>query len=70
MWFKANLNLLNLTDFDVDSIFDFIAHDKKNKAGKPKFVLISAPEKPQIDVEVNEADIKESISVLKEKFSA
>lgn len=70
MWFKANLNLLNLTDFDVDSIFGFIAHDKKNKAGMPKFVLISAPEKPQIDVEVNEADIKESISVLKEKFSA
>ena len=69
MWFKANLNLLNLTDFDVDSIFDFIAHDKKNKAGKPKFVLISAPEKPQIDVEVKEEDIKESIAVLKNKFS-
>lgn len=70
MWFKANLNLLNLSDFDVDSIFYFIAHDKKNKAGKPKFVLISAPEKPQIDVEVAENDIKESISILKDKFSA
>ncbi len=70
MWFKANLNPLNLNDFNVDEIFSFISHDKKNKDGKPRFVLISAPEKPLIDVEVNEADIKESISILKEKFSA
>ena len=69
MWFKANLNILNLDAFDVDSIFAYISHDKKNRNGKPRFVLISAPEKPQIDVEVNENDIKESISILKNKFS-
>ncbi len=69
MWFKGNLNLLNLSDFDVDRIFSYIAHDKKNKGGKPRFVLISAPEKPQIDVEVAEYDIKDAILILKEKFS-
>lgn len=69
MWFKGNLNILNLKDFDVESIFSYISHDKKNKNGSPRFVLISAPEKPQIDVEVSVDDIKESISILKDKFS-
>lgn len=69
MWFKANLNFLNLNGFDLESIFPLISHDKKNKKGKPRFVLISAPEKPQIDVEVSDDDIKESILILKNKFS-
>lgn len=69
LWYKGNLNMLNLKDFDVESIFAYISHDKKNKNGKPRFVLISAPEKPQIEVEVEETDIKESILILKNKFS-
>lgn len=69
MWSKANLNTFNLDGFDVETIMSYISHDKKNKGGKPQFVLISAPEKPQIDVEVSENDIKESILILKEKFS-
>lgn len=69
MWFKGNLNVVNLNGFDVDAIYAYISHDKKNKGGKPRFVLISAPEKPMIDVEVNEYDIKESISILLNKFS-
>ncbi len=69
MWFKGNLNVLNLNDFDVDSIYEYISHDKKNKGGKPQFVLISTPEKPQIDIEVCIEDIKESISILLNKFS-
>ncbi|MBQ8222079.1 MAG: 3-dehydroquinate synthase [Bacteroidales bacterium] len=69
MWFKGNLNILNLKDFDVESIFSYISHDKKNKNGSPRFVLISAPEKPQIDVEVSVDDIKEAIFILKDKFS-
>ena len=69
MWFKGNLNLLNLNGFDVDAIYSYISHDKKNKGGKPRFVLISGPEKPQIDVEVKEEDIKEAIAVLANKFS-
>ena len=69
MWYKGNLGCLNLDEFNVDSIFDFISHDKKNKKGKPRFVLISAPEKPMIDVEVNEVDIKDSILILKNKFA-
>ncbi len=69
MWFKGNLDLLNLNGFDVEEIMKFISYDKKNKGGKPRFVLISAPEKPVIDVEVMPYDIKDSILNLKDKFS-
>lgn len=69
MWFKGNLNLMNLNGFDVDVIYSYLSYDKKNKGGKPQFVLISAPGKPKIDVEVFEGDIKESIAILKNKFS-
>ena len=69
MWFKGNLNLMNLNSFDVDAIYSYLSYDKKNKGGKPQFVLISAPGKPKIDVEVFEGDIKESIAILKNKFS-
>lgn len=63
-WFKNNINTLNLNGFDLDGVYNFIAHDKKNKYGKPRFVLISAPEKPVIDVEVTEEDVKSSILIL------
>ena len=69
MWFKGNLNLMNLNGFDVDAIYSYLSYDKKNKGGKPQFVLIYAPGKPKIDVEVFEKDIKESIAILKNKFS-
>ena len=69
LWFKGNIGFLNLDGFDVDSIFSLISHDKKNKGGKPQFVLISAPEKPVIDVKVENNDIKNSILILKDKFS-
>lgn len=69
LWFKGNYNFLNLKGFDLESIFSLISHDKKNKGGKPQFVLISAPEKPVIDVKVDDNDIKESILILKNKFS-
>lgn len=69
LWIKGNIGFLNLGGFDLDSIFSFISHDKKNKGGKPQFVLISAPEKPVIDVNVDDDDIKESILMLKNKFS-
>ena len=69
MWFKGNLNLMNLNGFNVDAICSYLSYDKKNKGGKPQFVLISAPGKPKIDVEVFEKDIKESIAILKNKFS-
>jgi 3-dehydroquinate synthase len=69
MWFKGNINLMNLNGFDVDAIYSYLSYDKKNKGGKPQFVLISAPGKPKIDVEVFEEDIKESIAILKNKFS-
>lgn len=69
LWIKGNVGFLNLDAFDLDSIFSFISHDKKNKNGRPQFVLISAPEKTVIDVNVDDEDIKESILILKNKFS-
>ena len=60
---------MNLNDFDVDEIMKYISHDKKNKGGKPCFVLVSKPEKPVIDVEVMPHDIRDSIQILKNKFS-
>ena len=68
-WIKDNFNYLNLNDLDVEKVFSYISHDKKNKAGKPQFVLISAPEKPKTDVEVKDDDIKDAIHIIKEKFS-
>lgn len=70
LWLKDNFNYLNLNDLDVEEVFSYISHDKKNKGGKPQFVLISEPEKPKIDVEVNDDDIKDAILLLKNKFSA
>lgn len=69
-WLKDNFSYLNLNDLDVEKTFSFISHDKKNKAGKPQFVLISAPEKPKMNVEVSDDDIKESILLIKNKFLA
>ncbi len=70
LWIRGVFDNINLSDLDVKEVFSYLSHDKKNKGGKPRFVLISAPEKPQIDVEVAENDIIESISILKDKFSA
>lgn len=68
-WFADNFSYIRLDNFDETAVFDFVSNDKKNKAGKARFVLISAPERPLIDVEVAEEDIKESILILKNKFS-
>lgn len=63
-WFYNNLNKLNVKELDIDEIIKHISHDKKCIAGKPRFVLISAPERPYLDVEVSYNDIKESILLL------
>ncbi len=68
-WFRSVYDNIELCDLDVESVFSFLSHDKKNKGGKPRFVLVSAPGKPQIDVEVSDTDIEEVISLIKNKFS-
>lgn len=68
-WLKDNFNYISLNDLDVEEVFSYISHDKKNKSGKPRFVLISVPEKTHIDVEVADDDVKKAILILKEKFS-
>lgn len=64
-WFRGVYDYIILSDLDVEKVFSYLSYDKKNKGGKPKFVLISAPEKPQIDVEVRDKDIKDAISLLR-----
>ena len=65
LWFRGVYDYIILSDLDVEKVFSYLSYDKKNKGGKPKFVLISAPEKPQIDVEVRDEDIKDAISLLR-----
>ena len=64
-WFRGVYDYIILSDLDVEKVFSYLSYDKKNKGGKPKFVLISAPEKPQIDVEVRDEDIKDAILLLR-----
>ena len=68
---SSNVDAPNLpvADKDIDEIMKYISHDKKSKGGKPRFVLVAKPEKPVVDVEVMPSDIKDSILILKNKFS-
>lgn len=68
-WFRGVFENINLCDLDVKKLFQYLSHDKKNKGGKPQFVLISAPEKPQINVEVRDEDVMDAILLIKNKFS-
>lgn len=67
-WLKDNLKINDISDLSVDEVLKVISHDKKNIAGKTRFVLISEPERPAIDVEVSNDDIRESVLYLKTKF--
>lgn len=67
-WLKYNVRINDISDLSVDEVLNVMSHDKKNVAGKTRFVLISEPEHPVIDVEVSNDDIRESVSYLKTKF--
>ena len=59
-----NFNRFNLSDIPVDDLLEIMRHDKKNRGGDIRFVLIEDLEKPVYDVVVKEADIKDSVSYL------
>lgn len=64
-WLVENYKSLDISDLDDEVLVGLLLHDKKNIAGRPRFVLISAPEKAMIDIEVSEEDIRDSILALK-----
>lgn len=50
-----------LSDVDVESIMDYLAHDKKNHGDKPRFVLLEAVGNPVWNVEVERDLVKASL---------
>lgn len=67
-WLKENVKVNDISDLSIDDVVAFITHDKKNVAGKARFVLVSEPEHPVIDVEVAADDIRKAVAILKKKF--
>lgn len=67
-WLRENVMFNNISDLSPERIMDIISHDKKNVAGRPRFVLVAEPERPVIDVEVGDDDIRDAVECLKMKF--
>ena len=60
---------LNLIEADVAPILGYLALDKKNKGGKPQFVLLEAVGKPIWDVDVEPKWVKASLVYIINKVS-
>jgi 3-dehydroquinate synthetase len=41
-----------------------LRRDKKSRGGSPRFVLLDAPGRPRLGVEVDEADARAALSTL------
>ena len=52
---------MNLTNADVEPILDYLTMDKKNKGGRPQFVLLEAVGRPLWDFEVEPKLIKQAL---------
>ena len=55
---------VKITDLDLKSLLELMRHDKKNLGDEIRFVLISEPGKPIVDVAVKEDDIVASVNYL------
>lgn len=60
---------IRLLEADIESILSYLVHDKKNKGGKPQFVLLEAVGKPIWDVEIEKEMVKRSLQYLVNKVS-
>ena len=49
---------------DIEPVMRYLAHDKKNKDGKEQFVLIEAPGRPVLDVEVGSEKVREALAYI------
>lgn len=54
---------------DIESVFGFLLHDKKNMGGKLRFVLIESVGKPVWDVEVSPDLVKAAVQYILNKVS-
>ena len=52
---KTYENKINLTDKDIDGIYDLMIFDKKNTKGTVNYVLLDQSGKPIIDQQVNKS---------------
>jgi len=62
--FASLFDSIKISDLDCNSLLDLMRHDKKNLGSEIRFVLISEPGKPVIDVAVKQDDIICSINYL------
>ena len=60
---------LNLTEADVEPILSYLALDKKNKGGKPQFVLLEKVGKPIWDVEIEPEWVSRALAYSINKVS-
>lgn len=61
---------IQLSEADIEPIMEYLVFDKKNKGGKPQFVLLEAVGKPVWDVEVETGMVVEALSYIMEKIHA
>lgn len=62
--YRQNFNRIDLNNVSIDDLFEIMRHDKKNRGGDIRFVLIEDYGKPVYDVVVKPEDIKDSITYL------
>ena len=51
-------------DDDLDAVLAYLVHDKKNRSGEFRFVLLEAPGKPVVDQPVPETLVRQSLQVV------
>ena len=56
---------VDIKENTFDSLMEIMSHDKKNRDGDLRFVLIKEPEKPVFDVKIETSDAIESLYELK-----
>jgi len=62
--FASHFASLRINDLNSHALVELMRHDKKNLGDEIRFVLISEPGKPVVDVAVKEEDIIDSINYL------
>ena len=60
---------ISLSEADIEPLFGYLVHDKKNKGEKPQFVLLEAAGKPVLDVEIEPELVKASLQYILNKVS-
>ena len=59
---------ISFDEADIEPIMKYLAHDKKNKAGKVQFVLLEALGKPVLDVEVTPDLMRQALTYILNKL--